>query len=160
VLITATQPPVWTAIFSAEDRRNALTRAMVADLGDLIRRLAADDQAGLLVLRGASDVAFCAGVDVKEMAGDLAGQPFAGHAMPVRGQPGCPKPMVAMLNGDAVGGGLQLALSCDIIVAHTDVRAGCRRPSWAPCSGMASWRGGPGRRGRRFGPDHHRRTSG
>jgi enoyl-CoA hydratase/carnithine racemase len=64
---------------------------MVADLGDLIRRLAADDQAGLLVLRGASDVAFCAGVDVKEMAGDLAGQPFAGRAMPVRGQPRLPQ---------------------------------------------------------------------
>jgi enoyl-CoA hydratase/carnithine racemase len=87
VLITATQPPVWTAA----DRCNALTRAMVADPGDLIRRLAADDQAGALVLRGGADVAFCAGVDVKEMAGDLSGQPFAGHAMPVRGHPRLPQ---------------------------------------------------------------------
>jgi enoyl-CoA hydratase/carnithine racemase len=85
--MTATQPPVWTA----EDRRNALTRAMVADLGDLIRRLAADDQAGALVLRGAGDVAFCAG-DVKEMAGDLAASQRAARdrrcALPCRHDPG------------------------------------------------------------------------
>jgi enoyl-CoA hydratase len=154
--MTATQPPVWTA----EDRHKALTRAMVADLGDLIRRLAADDQAGLLSCAAPAMSPSAPGSTLRRWRATWPGSRSPVMPCLYEGIPGCPKPMVAMLNGDAVGGGLQPALSCDIIVAHAGVRVGCRKPSWAPCSGMASWRSGPGRRGRRSGPAHHRRTSG
>jgi enoyl-CoA hydratase len=125
VIIITDGEPVWTATIAAEERRNALTRQMVADLVGAISRFEASDTGRVLVIRGAGRAAFCAGGDLKEMAADDAAKPFV-PVMPRLYEQllACPKPVLAMLNGDAVGGGLEMALCCDIVVARRGVRVG------------------------------------
>jgi enoyl-CoA hydratase/carnithine racemase len=125
MIIVAEDNPVWTATIAAEERRNALTRQMVAVLAETIDRFEDDNAARVLVIRGAGRVAFCAGADLKEMAAEHATQAFI-PVMPRLYERilACPKPVLAMLNGDAVGGGLEMALCCDIVVASRGVRVG------------------------------------
>jgi enoyl-CoA hydratase/carnithine racemase len=125
MVIIADGSPVWTATIAAEEHRNALTRQMVADLIDAISRFTADGNARVLVIRGAGVKAFCSGADVKEMASNAAESVFV-PVMPVLYERilRCPKPVIAMLNGDAVGGGFEIALSCDIMVARKGARVG------------------------------------
>lgn len=118
------RPPVWTVTIAAEARRNALTRRMVADLLLAVERFEADASARVLTLTGAGSVAFSSGGDVKEMAAD-AGTAFV-PVLPIVYERiiGLTKPVVAVLNGDAVGGGFELALACDVIIARLGVRVG------------------------------------
>jgi len=102
------------------DRRNALDRATVRELGRLGRELVADANVRACVLTGAGDRAFCAGADLKEREGmseaevremlDLYRTELAWLGT-------APFPVVAAVNGAALGGGLELALTCDLRVA-------------------------------------------
>jgi enoyl-CoA hydratase len=106
--------------------RNALTRRMAHDLAAAVTRAADDPAVGAVVLSGAGDRAFSSGADLREMARDQqAGRAFA-PVLPdlYRTLLQLRKPIVAALNGDAVGGGLELALACDVRVAGADVRLG------------------------------------
>src|SRR5262245_3525020 len=98
---------------------------MVTDLIDAIGRFTTDTRARVLVIRGTGDKAFCAGADLKEMAADSAEREFV-PIMPRLYEwiLSCPKPVIAMLNGDAVGGGFEMALCCDIVVARKGARVG------------------------------------
>ncbi len=100
---------------------NALNRALKRDLADAIARAAADTEVRAVVLTGAGR-AFCAGGDIKEM------DPQAGPAATVRKLDHIlstvlvplttlKKPVIAAVNGHAVGAGFNLALACDMIVA-------------------------------------------
>jgi enoyl-CoA hydratase/carnithine racemase len=125
MVIIADRSPVWTATIAAEEHRNALTRQMVADLIDAVSRFTTDGDARVLVICGSGRAAFCAGADLKEMAADAVTQEFV-PVMPRLYEQilSCPKPVIAMLNGDAVGGGLEMALCCDIVVARIGARIG------------------------------------
>lgn len=125
MIMVRTGGAIWTATIDAPHRRNALSRQMVADLTATIDRFENDSQARVLVLTGTGQQAFCAGGDLKEMAADEATRQFvpvmpALYSRLLR----CRKVIVAVLNGDAVGGGLELALCCDIIVARRGARVG------------------------------------
>ena len=102
------------------DRRNALSRASIAELGRVGRELGSSPAVRAVVLTGAGEVAFCAGADVKERAG-MTDDEVRAQLRSYRTELGwlgtSPFPVVAALNGAALGGGLELALACDLRIA-------------------------------------------
>jgi enoyl-CoA hydratase len=117
---------VRNAILCNEERSNALSRSMVSALRDAIRSFAEDDALRVLIIRGSGDAAFSAGADLKELEVLRASGKDYTPVMPSLFQDvlELEKPVVAAVNGDAVGGGLELALCCDFRVARDGVRVG------------------------------------
>jgi methylglutaconyl-CoA hydratase len=109
------------------ERRNALSRDTLLALGRLGRELAADPEVRAIVLTGAGDKAFCAGADLKERQGfsddDVRAQ-VGLYRTELAALDRSPKPVVAALNGVAFGGGLELALVCDLRVAVPEAKVG------------------------------------
>jgi enoyl-CoA hydratase len=100
---------------------NALSRALRGELADAVQALSADHEIRAVVLTGAGERAFTAGVDLKELANaDLKGGTLSSD--PVEAMAACPKPIIGAINGVAVTGGFELALACDILVASTKAR--------------------------------------
>jgi methylglutaconyl-CoA hydratase len=102
------------------DRMNALSREALIELGRAAREAIADREVRALVLTGAGDKAFCAGADLKERKG-MTDDEVRAQLGRYREEMGVfdrsPKPVVAAINGVALGGGLELALACDLRVA-------------------------------------------
>lgn len=107
--------------------RNALDAATLRELARAIRAVRRDPTVRVLVVTGRGDKAFCAGADVTAMATMTAqeGHAFSrlGHEVFARLE-ALPIPAIAALNGVALGGGLELALACDLIVASERARVG------------------------------------
>src|SRR3954471_6789831 len=108
------------------DRRNALSRDALYAFGRLGKELVADPEIRVIVVTGAGDRAFCAGADLKERQG-MSTDDVRVQVGLYRSELGVldrsPKPVVAAINGVAFGGGLELALICDLRVAapHAEV---------------------------------------
>lgn len=113
-----------------QPRRNAMTRQMLADLGRLWDELERDADCRCIVLTGAGDRAFSAGADI---SGDLSAAPetarIVNHAL-LKGD-AYGKPIVAAVNGDCIGGGLELLLSTDIRAAAPQARFGLPEVRWS-----------------------------
>ncbi|WP_437733016.1 enoyl-CoA hydratase-related protein [Sorangium sp. So ce1335] len=102
------------------DRRNALSRDALLAFGRLGRELADDPGVRAIVITGAGDKAFCAGADLKERQGmspDDVRRQVGLYRTELGVLARSPKPVVAAINGVAFGGGLELALICDLRVA-------------------------------------------
>jgi enoyl-CoA hydratase/carnithine racemase len=99
---------------------NALDTAMARRLTTVFRQLAADPEVRAVVLSGAGSRAFCVGADLKER-GRMTDEDFIRQREVFRAAFGAvlglPQPAVAAVGGYALGGGCELALSCDLIVA-------------------------------------------
>jgi enoyl-CoA hydratase/carnithine racemase len=112
-----------------QPRLNAMTRAMMADLGKLWDELERDDTR-CIVVTGAGERAFCAGADI---SGDLSARQemakIIGHALLKSDT--YPKPIVAAVNGDCVGGGLELLLATDVRAAAPHARFGLPEVKWS-----------------------------
>jgi enoyl-CoA hydratase/carnithine racemase len=110
-------------------RLNALNRAMWAGLGETLRTLSADDGLRCVVLRGAGGQAFAAGADIAEFATERANRAQARdygnliHAT-MQAVAGCRHPVVALIEGACVGGGLEIAACCDLRVCGESSRFG------------------------------------
>ena len=104
--------------------RNALNTALLADLAQALADLASDPACRAVLLTGAEGH-FAAGADVTEIAGKTRAEamqdPRKGHWAAIRS---FPKPLVAAVDGFALGGGLELALMADLMVLGADARLG------------------------------------
>src|SRR5438552_4938131 len=100
-------PHIVVVTIANEPRRNAMTRAMMADLAALWDRLDQDDECRAVVLTGVGDKAFSSGAD---LAGDLSASPDAARVVGRALLKDTPfsKPIVAAVNGDFIAGGVEL----------------------------------------------------
>lgn len=119
---------LWVTLDRPE-RRNAITPEFHDELTPLFLRIAADREAKAVVLTGAGDKAFCAGADFGGMQDNLDtgyedGMPdlMIGSAALVRAQLAIPQPVIAAINGDAIGLGATMALFCDIPLMAAEAR--------------------------------------
>jgi len=107
---------------------NVVTVELTASLDRILDEFAEDPNVRTLVLTGAGDRAFCAGSDIKEFSsfvgpsGRVLDGKMIGENATYSKLAAFAKPTVAALNGSAVGGGLELALCCDLIVAGENVK--------------------------------------
>ena len=123
-LIVETKGRVGVITLTRPQALNALNRALVMELTQAIDAFEADAAIGCLLITG-SDKAFAAGADIKEMADKTFIEAYLGnfaadwHA-PTRAR----KPIVAAVAGFALGGGCELAMQCDIIIAADNAKFG------------------------------------
>jgi enoyl-CoA hydratase len=111
--------------FDRQDALNALNFALIAELTDALERLDRDPACRCIVLTGAGDRAFAAGADIKELARQTptsltVDDEFHRWERIKRIR----KPIVAAVRGLALGGGCELAMACDLIVAAEDAQFG------------------------------------
>jgi enoyl-CoA hydratase/carnithine racemase len=124
-----TSGAIATLLIDRPDKRNAFNQAMWDALPDLLAQAMADAQVRVLILASAADRVFCAGADIGELLAnkDDAAWRAANQAAINRAQyelARAPKPTIAFIDGDCVGGGCGLSLACDIRVATPRARIG------------------------------------
>nr|WP_087573263.1 enoyl-CoA hydratase-related protein [Sphingomonas sp. CDS-1] len=133
----AVEDGIATVTIDRTDRMNSLHPAAHHELNALFDRLPTMAGVRVVIITGASDRAFCSGYDLKDnletgiMEVGQAG--FAGF----NGRATYPLPVIAAVNGMALGGGFELALACDFIIASTNATFGLPEPKvgWAAAGG-------------------------
>ncbi|MFO0909513.1 MAG: enoyl-CoA hydratase-related protein [Isosphaeraceae bacterium] len=125
------QGPVSLITLNRPDRRNALSRSLVSQLGDHLAAVASDPAIRVVVLTGSGPV-FCAGMDLKEAcesggqtdAERLAVADLQALADLIQQVHTMPQATIAALQGDALAGGAGLAMACDLVVASSSAHIG------------------------------------
>ena len=118
--------PIATIWLNRPTKRNAMNYAMWSRLGELAMQLGDDPLTRVVVLRGAGEH-FCAGADITEL--NVRRDPdeasfSAAVAAAEEAMEGVPKPTVAFISGDCIGGGCSIAIDCDLRIATSDARFG------------------------------------
>ena len=135
-LLVEVEDRVATLTLNRPESLNALSPAHLAQLGSTLYEVGQRDDVGVLVLTGAGR-AFSAGGDLRTLTAKMvneAGKHMLDALLAMRR---CPKPVIAKINGDAVGGGNELVIGCDLAVASRTARIGQAgtRLGWAPIAG-------------------------
>ncbi|MCA1726786.1 MAG: enoyl-CoA hydratase/isomerase family protein, partial [Actinobacteria bacterium] len=126
-LIRSEPGRIWRITLDRPEQRNAVSAPMMAEVHEALRDAAVHPDIRVLVLAGAGDH-FCAGADVAELL-EASGGPGAieyGRSFEevLRAMAELPVPVVARVQGAALGAGCQLAVGCDLAVAAEDARIG------------------------------------
>lgn len=124
LVLTERVGKVLVATMNRPEARNALDPGLMDRLSAVLRAADADPEVRAIVLTGAGK-AFCAGLDLKAFGagGDFMGLLWFYHE-------GIATPIVAAVDGAAMGGGLELLLSCDLVVAAEGARLGIPEVKW------------------------------
>lgn len=120
LLLEQKEPGIYLLTVNRPKALNALAPRVIAELTQAVRAVAADANARALLVTGAGDKAFVAGADIAEMSqmSPLALREFALSALALmRFMEAMAVPCIALVNGYALGGGCELALACDWIIA-------------------------------------------
>ena len=121
--------PIGWIIFNQPEKRNAVSQEMWELMPQYVKELAADDDIRVVVLRGAGEQAFVAGADIsqfKDRRRNMADEEEYGR-ISARGQEALTtlaKPLMAMIHGFCIGGGVSIAINCDLRIASDDARFG------------------------------------
>jgi enoyl-CoA hydratase len=124
-ILVETRGAVGLITLSRPKALNALCDALVREMGTALDGFEADDKIGAVVVTG-SDKAFAAGADIKEMSGRSYMDVYLGDFITVGWErvTTCRKPIVAAVAGYALGGGCELAMMCDTIIAADTAKFG------------------------------------
>ncbi len=126
-LLVADRDAIRTITVNRPEKLNALDSATLDALGAAFEDAARDASVRVVILTGSGPKAFVAGADIAEMSGltPAEGRDFSlrGSRM-MRGIEKMPKPVIAMINGFALGGGLELAMSCHLRIAADTAKVG------------------------------------
>lgn len=128
LVATAFEDGVLHVTLSRPEKRNALSNALIAAIGATFSKWSERDDVSVAVLTGAGDKAFASGGDLKELESLRDEADAVAFAARTRAALDTirrfPVPVIAVVNGDALGGGAELAMACDLRVAMAHARIG------------------------------------
>lgn len=129
VVLVEKKDRIATVRLNRPEKLNALNKAMWLGIGEAMAALDRDDEVGCVVLTGSGDRAFSPGADIAEFSterADVAQATAYGHAMheTMAAVAACRHPTLAVIKGICVGGGLEIALMCDMRICGTSSRFG------------------------------------
>jgi len=114
------KPPIGWVTLNRPDKLNSISLKMMEELSDVMSALWDDEKIRVLVITGAGDKAFCAGADITMFQGQKPNSMFHTIRKIVEVTQKIekfPKPVIAAINGFALGGGCEIAISCDFRIA-------------------------------------------
>jgi len=123
-ILVEREEPIATAIINRPDKLNALNWDLIAELADELEQLDRDDAIGCIVLTGAGDRAFAAGADIVEMSDASTMRMATGSFENWDRIRRIHKPIIEAVGGFALGGGNELAMHADVIIASEKAKFG------------------------------------
>src|SRR3954469_8992374 len=128
-LIARKENGIGWVIFNNPEKRNAMSPDMYDAMGAALQDYATDSEVRVVILKGQGDKAFVSGADISKFAENRATieqvrQSERGSEAANRALRECPKPTIAMIRGYCMGGGLSVAIVCDIRIAAEGSRFG------------------------------------
>ena len=142
-MIAEIDGPIGWMTFNKPERRNAVSLDMWEAMPEILHRFESDPAVRVIVLKGAGDKAFVSGADISQFekarsseAGNIHYDRISEHASTALAE--CGKPTIAMIGGFCIGGGLAIAIGCDIRIAAEDAKFGI------PASRLGLGYGAPG----------------
>ena len=118
-LIVRHEPPLGWVMVNRPTARNAMTTAMWQQLSDEVQALVDDDEIRVIILAGAGDRSFISGADIGDLKAqltkpELVTESYRFTTVLMDTISNAPKPVIAMVNGHCFGGGVLIALACDL----------------------------------------------
>ena len=121
--------PIGWMTFNKPERRNAVSLDMWEEMPEILHRFESDPAVRVIVLKGAGDKAFVSGADISQFEKARSSEESNAHydhisELASKALAECGKPTIAMIRGFCIGGGLAIAIGCDIRIATTDSKFG------------------------------------